>query len=203
MALVSWFKYQPGRRLLHRGRLIHKMLSNEVLFIVLRRKCILIETKKWPWLTVWPPLFITDQWSDRNIHRSKNMHYTDPSNLCEQKREYGTHFEGDTPYKSQRTCNKEHSTTNKVYNSIPKSVQQLIYTRIYTCTCNWIHTYVQHKYVYRINSLTLIVISHSFRSTYRLYTSIEKVIHTDLFQWYFELFTISEQPFNLKGETAI
>ena len=51
--------------------------------------------------------------------------------------------------------------------------------------------------------MTLIVISHSFPSTYRLYTSIEKLIHTELFPCYFELFTISEQPFNHKGEIAI
>ena len=139
----------------------------------------------------------------RNMQRYKNVHYTDPSNLCEEKRECETHFEGDIPYKSQRMCNKEHSTTNKVYNSIPMSVQQLIYTRIYTCTCNCRHTYVQHKFVYRIKSLTLIVISHSFPITYRLYTSIEKFIHMELFLCYFELFTISEQPFNLKGETAM
>ena len=70
------------------------------------------------------------------------MHYTDPSNLCEEKRGYETHFEGDTPYKSQRTYNMEHPTTNKVYNSIPMSVQQLFCTWIYTCTCNCIHMYV-------------------------------------------------------------
>jgi hypothetical protein len=113
------------------------------------------------------------------------MHNKDPSKLCEEKREYETHFEGDTPYTNQRTYNKEHPTTNKVYNSITMSVQQLIYTRIYTCTCNSKHMYVQHKYVNRIKSLTLIVISHSFPSTYRLYTSIEKVIHTELFQCFF------------------
>jgi len=70
------------------------------------------------------------------------MHNTDPSNLCQEKREYETHFKGDTPYSSQRTYNKEHRTINKVYKSIPMSVQQLIYTQIYTCTCNCIHTYV-------------------------------------------------------------
>jgi hypothetical protein len=119
------------------------------------------------------------------------------------KREYETHFEGETSYNSQRTYNKEHFTTNKVYNTIHMSVQKLIYTRIYTCTCNCIQTYVQLKYEYRIQSLTSIIISHSFPSTYRLYTSTEKVIHTELFQCYFKLFTVSEQPFNLKGETAI
>jgi hypothetical protein len=57
---------------------------------------------------------------------NKNMHNTDPSNLCEEKREYETYFEGDTPYTTQRTYDKEHPTTNKVYNSIPLYIQKLI-----------------------------------------------------------------------------
>lgn len=61
------------------------------------------------------------------------------------KREHETHFEGDNPYNSQRTYNKEHFTTNKVFNSIYMSVEQLIYTLVHVTV---------YTHMYNINNGT-------------------------------------------------
>ena len=103
------------------------------------------------------------------IYTDTKSYITQTLVICVRKKESMLHTLKETRHiKVKDHVTRNISTTNKVYNSIPRSIQQLIYTRIYTCTCNCIHMYVQHKYVYRIRSLTLIVISHLFPSTYRL-----------------------------------